>query len=185
MVTFFAKSLLENTRLDPFKVSKFTGVPEQECWEYLEDYNRAINTAERAHNALEMRKELHEWIDTIPDLKSLKTAILRERLEDAKKHPEKYDIKRLLIEKDVLLGKVVGVTVDEIYRAKDYPITQLLNVTRRGNISCPLHDDKNPSFQIKKNNKFTCYSCGEYGDVLDLYQKLHKATFVEAVRALS
>lgn len=73
----------------------------------------------------------------------------------------------------------------DVERAKEYPITELLNVTRKGNISCPFHKDRNPSFQIKKNNTFTCHSCGEYGDSIDLYQKLNNKTFIESVKALS
>ena len=77
-----------------------------------------------------------------------------------------------------------SITQIDIERAKEHPISQLLNVTRKGNISCPFHEDKTPSFQIRKNNRFTCYSCGEHGDVIDLYQKLHKTDFLTAIKNL-
>lgn len=69
-------------------------------------------------------------------------------------------------------------------RAKEFPIENLLDeAPRRGMIKCPLHEDKTASCQIK-NNKFTCYGCQEYGDVIDLYMKLYNAPFVVAVKAL-
>jgi hypothetical protein len=72
-----------------------------------------------------------------------------------------------------------------VEKAKDYPIENLLaEPPRRGMVRCPLHEEKTPSCKIK-NNKFTCYgACGAYGDVIDLYMKLHNTSFVEAVKAL-
>jgi hypothetical protein len=50
---------------------------------------------------------------------------------------------------------------------------------------CPLHSDKTPSFcWYKKNNSWYCFSCQQGGDVISLYQKMNKATFVEAVKNL-
>jgi hypothetical protein len=72
-----------------------------------------------------------------------------------------------------------------IERAKSYPIDQLMpHPVRRRQTLCPLHNEKTPSCEIRKNNTFVCYGCGEYGDSIDLYQKLHKVSFVEAVKAL-
>lgn len=76
------------------------------------------------------------------------------------------------------------ITPQDIERAKEYSIHDLLNTQHcKGNISCPFHEDKNPSFAIKKN-RFNCFSCGEHGDVIDLYQKLHHTDFINAVKAL-
>lgn len=180
-----AKHLLVHTKVDPLVVANLWGVTETECWDYINDYERFLDTAVASYNRHSMQKELQEWISTIPNLKALKLANLREKLQDAKLHPEKYNVKTLLLEKDILLGKVTGVTIDQIEKAKQYPITTLLDVTKKGNISCPFHPDRTPSFHIKKNNTFTCFSCHEYGDVIHLYQKLHKKSFIEAVRILS
>lgn len=77
------------------------------------------------------------------------------------------------------------ITQLDVERAKEYPLAQLLHTEgRKGNISCPFHDDRKPSFQIKKNNTFTCYSCGAYGDSIELYQKLHQVDFITAVKSL-
>lgn len=70
-----------------------------------------------------------------------------------------------------------------IQRAKEYPIATILNVTRKGNISCPFHQDKTPSLSIK-NNRFKCFSCQESGDSIDLYMKLNNTNFNQAVKAL-
>lgn len=73
----------------------------------------------------------------------------------------------------------------DVEQAKAHPIAELLNTQgKKGNVSCPFHQDRKPSLQIKKNNTFTCYSCGEYGDSIDLYQKLHNVDFITAVKAL-
>jgi len=78
-----------------------------------------------------------------------------------------------------------SITPEDIQRAKEYPIENLLPEPPRRNMArCPIHEDKTASFQIKKNNTFTCYGCNEFGDAIDLYQKLHNSNFIEAVKAL-
>jgi len=183
MVTDQAKWVLVGTKLDPLKVAKVWQITEAECWDYINDYSAALNAAERAHNALGTRKELHEWIDTIPERKSVKLAVLKEKLQIAQKHPERYDIKRLLREVAILTGKVKNITPQDIERAKEYPIDSML-VVKRGMALCPFHGEKTPSFQVKKNNTFICYGCGQYGDSIDLYQKIHNVSFIEAVKVL-
>lgn len=184
MVTNEARWILTNTKVDPLEVAKVWGIPEEECWDYIYLYNQALSTAEKAHDALQTQKMVHEWLNTIPEKDDVKKAVLLEKLNIAKVNPTKYDIKRLLWEVSVFTGKTEKITPDMIERAKGYPIYQLLNVSRKGNISCPFHKDKNPSFQITKKNTFTCYSCGQYGDSIDLYQKLHNVSLKEAVNAL-
>ena len=76
------------------------------------------------------------------------------------------------------------ITDIDIQRAKEYPIENLVGETRRGMCICPLHNEKSPSFQVKKNNTFVCYGCSEYGDVIDLYMKMNNAKFLDAVRQL-
>lgn len=184
MVSEQARWVLSHTKVDPLKVAKVWQIPESECWEYLNALTEALNAAEKAHNAPETQKELRDWISTIPDKNEVRRAVLVEQLNEAKKYPNRYDVPRLLRDVKVLTGKIEDLSPESIAIAKNYPITQLLNVTRKGNISCPFHKDKAPSFQITKRNTFTCYSCGEYGDVIDLYQKIYHTSFLEAVKAL-
>ena len=49
----------------------------------------------------------------------------------------------------------------------------------------PDHDDSNPSFyfHLEKDN-FTCYSCGWYGDAIELVQVVKELTFKNALKYL-
>ena len=74
------------------------------------------------------------------------------------------------------------VTPEMIERAKEYPIENIVEV-RRGMAPCLFHEDRNPSMYVK-NNFAHCFSCGKTADVIEVYQKIHGATFHVAVRAL-
>lgn len=183
MVTAEAKWILANTKIDPLKVSQVWQIPESECWEYISDLNQALLESEKKRQFL--RQELFDWVESIPDKEETRRKVLLEKLQTARNSQNLPLLRRLYAEYEVITGKAENITTQAILRAKEYPIQQLLNVTRKGNISCPFHKDKNPSFQIKKNNTFNCYSCGQYGDVIDLYKKLHNTSFKEAVQVLS
>lgn len=74
---------------------------------------------------------------------------------------------------------------DDIQKAKEYPIENIVpDEVKRGMTLCPLHNEKTPSFQIKKNNTYVCYGCGEHGDSIDLYMKLNNTDFLTAVKQL-
>jgi len=49
---------------------------------------------------------------------------------------------------------------------------------------CPLHIEKTPSFFVFPDNRFKCFGCGEYGDVIDFVRKLHGLSFQEALKHL-
>lgn len=50
---------------------------------------------------------------------------------------------------------------------------------------CPFHTEKTPSFVVNTGkNRFCCYGCHEYGDVVDFLQKLHGFTFPDALAYL-
>lgn len=57
--------------------------------------------------------------------------------------------------------------------------------TGKGNIACPIHDDKTPSFSIYKNKdgkeKYKCFGCGASGDAISLTMTLRGCTFNQAV----
>jgi len=130
-------------------------------------------------------KQIQEWVSTIPEAKNVQRAVLIEKLHLAKRYPNRYDVKRLLWDFKILTSKVETLADGSIERAKQHPIGQLLGTEgRKGNISCPFHKDRTPSFQITKKNTFTCHSCGVYGDVIDLYKKLNNCDFKTAVLAL-
>lgn len=51
---------------------------------------------------------------------------------------------------------------------------------------CPLHDDRNPSFNVDPaRSRWKCFGCGEYGDAATLAMKVNGLTFPEAVRLVA
>jgi hypothetical protein len=110
--------------------------------------------------------------------------IIAEPIDGLEKQADriKMQIRMLLLE---LSGKARKdqITEDMISKAKDYPIESLLNVRRKGNILCIVHDEKTPSMSIK-NNRVTCFSCGWHGDSIDIAMKLWRCSFQEALRRL-
>jgi hypothetical protein len=185
MVSQTAKWVLVNTNIDPLQVADVWGIPESECWDYITDHARALREADESYDPLQVQKEVAEWVETIPNKNNIRIDAIKEQLIDAKQNPDKHDVPKLLFEVSVLSGRADKTTPEMIARAKEYPIATMLNVQRRGNVSCPFHKDLKPSFQIKPNNTFTCYSCGEYGDAIDLYKKLNNCSFNEAVQYLN
>jgi DNA primase len=49
---------------------------------------------------------------------------------------------------------------------------------------CPFHEDRTPSFFVFNDNHYKCFSCGEYGDVIDFTQKMYGLSFRAALRFL-
>lgn len=185
MVEGTASWLLRHTDVDPLNVAKVFNYTETECWDYLMAYNKALDDAVASYDPLKVQAEVREWIKEIPDAKNIRINAIKEQLLDAKDNPEKHNVESLLLEVKILKGTAERPTPEIIRRAKEYPLERLLNTQgKKGNISCPFHKDRTPSFQIRKDNTFTCYSCNEHGDSIDLYQKLHKVSFIEAVRKL-
>lgn len=51
---------------------------------------------------------------------------------------------------------------------------------------CPFHREKTPSFSIdRKNNIFTCFGCGETGDVITFASKMKEVEPLEAAKLLA
>ncbi len=186
MVTPLCQWVIAHTKIDPKDIAQALGIEETECWEFLEHLNRTLNEAEDAYrySSSERRVALQAFIDELPEGQEVRRQLLLEKLYEAKRDPKKHDVKKLLSQVQSF-GSDAGVNQQDILRAKEHPITALLNIHRPGNISCPFHQDRNPSFQVKKNNTFVCHSCNEYGDAIDLYMKLHSVDFKTAVKSLA
>ncbi len=51
---------------------------------------------------------------------------------------------------------------------------------------CPFHHEKTPSFSVdRKNNIFTCFGCGETGDVITFASKIKEVEPLEAAKLLA
>jgi DNA primase len=51
---------------------------------------------------------------------------------------------------------------------------------------CPFHDDHRPSFDVDpRRQRYRCWSCGKYGDVLTFVQEHDRLTFREALELLA
>ena len=182
MVSEFAKWALVNTNIDPHKIAVVWGIDENECWQYLDDLNRALREAENQRDATELKKEVKEWVETIPDKNNIRIEAIREQLIDAKTSPEKHDISRLLCEVKILKGTSESVTKEMIERARQYPMENLIELKRKMAL-CPFHNEKTSSFSVK-NNSYHCFGCGVSGDTIDLTMHLKNYTFRQAVESL-
>lgn len=51
---------------------------------------------------------------------------------------------------------------------------------------CPFHDDSRPSFDVDpRRQRYRCWSCGKYGDVLSFVQEFEHVSFPEALELLA
>jgi DNA primase len=51
---------------------------------------------------------------------------------------------------------------------------------------CPFHDDHRPSFDVDpRRQRYRCWSCGKYGDVISFVQEFEKVGFREALELLA
>ncbi len=137
----------------------------------------------------DINEELYEASVSYEERKDnlMSGAMIAERIKDLLKNQEKlsreYDflLKKGLLESHPKQRRET-ISPDMIERAKAYPIENFIDA-QRGMALCIFHDDRNPSMLVK-NNFVHCFACGKTGDVIDVYRKLHGATFPAAVRAL-
>lgn len=77
------------------------------------------------------------------------------------------------------------ITPERIERAKQFPISDLLEI-RRGTTLCIFHDDHKPSLKYyPKDNRVYCYACNRGEDAIGVLMTLRKIDFREAVRFLA
>lgn len=180
MVTQFARYAL-HLNIDPLVVAQIWGIHEDECWDYLSELSSALREAERTYTP----PNANEYQDSIPEGRDVRIAVLKERLLNAKRAPGKYDVQKILTEVKLLTGQFRQMSPQMIEQAKAFPIEKLLTTpVRRGMALCPLHNEKTPSFTIRKNNTYKCFGCGASGDSIALYRLIHNADFITAVNAL-
>lgn len=74
---------------------------------------------------------------------------------------------------------------EDIFRAKQFPITELLSFNKMNKALCLWHSERTPSLHYyKKTNSVKCFSCGKYGDAIDIYREQHNVSFIKAVQSL-
>lgn len=102
------------------------------------------------------------------------------------------EIQNILIPKKNKINKLLkfyGVKTEklDLAKAKEYPIEDLLDFNIIGFAICPFHGpEKTASLKwYPKRNKGHCFGCGVDVDPIDIYQKLNKVTFIEAIKALT
>lgn len=81
--------------------------------------------------------------------------------------------------------KISGMS-DKVTQAKTFPITDLLEFVDNKAV-CPFHSEKTPSLHYyESDNHCYCFGgCGRAYDSIDIYRKLHNATFMEAIKKLA
>lgn len=76
---------------------------------------------------------------------------------------------------------------DELARAKQYPISNLIKFDRAHKACCIFHNEKTSSLHYyQKENRAYCFGgCGKGYDSIDIYMKLNNCSLPEAIKALS
>jgi hypothetical protein len=69
-----------------------------------------------------------------------------------------------------------------IILAKQTPITNIYNFIRRNrSYLCPIHNDKDPSLHIYKDNTWHCFGCNKGGDTIDFVKYMFGYSFHQAI----
>ena len=89
---------------------------------------------------------------------------------------EKKPMKKLFIENP---GRV---TEDQIKRASDYPLEEILDIKRGSYTHCPFHDDNRPSMWVKTYGY--CFVCSKAMNSIDYLRREMGLSFSQAVRSL-
>ena len=76
--------------------------------------------------------------------------------------------------------EIIKEQVDIVDVARSYGV----EIVRNNKAHCPWHTDKTPSMSFK-SNRFTCFSCGESGDVIDLVRILTNHTPYDVLREIN
>lgn len=162
---------LEDWKQEPDMV----GFAEMARLRYLKQRIRTLNEVNK-QNALMAIQITKEYA---PEVSEVVVPILAQSAEKTQRMVEKYG-RELEIRK---MGAVEEIPMEMIYRAKEYPIEQIIAVGRNGRAKCVFHGGESDNMDIRKNFAY-CYKCNESGDAITVYMKVHDCTFKQAVKAL-
>lgn len=127
-------------------------------------------------------------IDTGDDtLNWVRSEVYRLRVESATKGISRA--LRQIVGRQQYHNNTGSITDAQIALARERDITELFEEltgerVRHHMAKCPFHTDNTASLALGKYNRFTCFGCGEKGDTITLYMKIHGVGFIQAVRAL-
>lgn len=83
-----------------------------------------------------------------------------------------------------LFYKVMGISKQTIQDIKNritpVDVIEYYTGQHAGKYVCPFHNDHNPSLTVK-GKRWTCWSCGAKGDVIDFTMRFHNIGFRDAV----
>jgi len=74
---------------------------------------------------------------------------------------------------------------DEVQRAKNVPIENIIEVNREHKALCLWHNEKNPSLHVYDDNHAFCFVCSKRADVIDIAREKFKLGFLDAVDYLN
>lgn len=194
------------TNIDPLRIASITGDDENDLWTYMEDVRVELNHLERERQKQlpELHKQVQEFKNELPpeERKEIRLNYLSEKInsetrkfreacvelaerktDDIKKAEEaENQMLKISREIQIIQGWEIGLTQQEIERAREYPITDLIE-NRRMMAKCPFHQDKTASMYLK-NNFYHCFGCQKSGDVINFVMETKNMTFKEAVNYL-
>lgn len=82
-------------------------------------------------------------------------------------------------------GKGRSDMTENIRKAKEYPLPELIELNKYNMARCPFHEDRNPSMRYyPESNIAYCFSCHRSWDTIAFVMERDGMTFREAVRKL-
>lgn len=153
-----------------------------------------------ALDGIEKNYRQNEWSKVLKQIKELRNEFSKEQQREMRRRYLAEKIKRLkkiyfktkdegilkqmssIMKEIKIFTSKNGITKEQILKAREYPITDLVK-HRNYMAICPFHNDRNPSMNIR-NNFYYCHTCGETGDVIDFLRKTEGISFRETVLKL-
>ena len=129
-----------------------------------------------------------DWMEEYINRCDLQNILYTKHTLDALKLRLKKLETNLKYKGEALMGNVTGIAQEQIKRAKEYPVQDVLErfgiQVKFNRCACPIHNGSNKSSFSVRDNYGHCHSCGWKGDSIALYQELFKVDFQAAVKEL-
>ena len=142
------------------------------------------------------RKARENGIDRVAAVR-MRVRYLLQEIEICEKAPYDYDVMNMIMQDNFdeiyyLFGKIKrtevyteSITDEDIERAKEYPVENLIELDSRGKAIAWCHDDKNASMTLwKGKNRVRCWACSKTYNPIDILVERDGLSFIEAVKRL-